>query len=369
MRIYYSHKTALRFWQQPTLEANPERYTPVSLSARSVSRCLTEEIVGRIPILDLDIQSNAALDSHNPSGVAANSPSPLHSNRPEQPSPAQNQSGPIEAMWPQTIKRKNTKSIVYHHFDKNYPKGAFLALDSHVAIACPELTYIQSLNNLDLIERVLLGNLFCAGFKLVDQSVDQRGFCSCEPLSSAEKITSLLNRLPQITGLKACRQTLKYLVNNAASPREVQLAMLLTLPRKVGGFGFPVPELNATIALDRAQQRVISRGHLSVDMLWRKEKVVVEYDSDQWHTAKDKITYDSRRRNLLKSMGYEVITVTNEEIKHPADMAKVAEAIAKMLHCRLRIRRSEFEIKRRELHRYLMSVSMEMLQVSSGSWH
>ena len=62
------------------------------------------------------------------------------------------------------------------------------------------------------------------------------------------------------------------------------------------------------------------------DLLWRDARVALEYESDAFHAGPDALMADSRRRNRLRALGYDVITLTNSEIKDVVAMDALANS-------------------------------------------
>lgn len=101
------------------------------------------------------------------------------------------------------------------------------------------------------------------------------------------------------------RDVLPWVLEGSASPMETDLALMLTLPRDCGGCGMPKPQLNAVPKDARAL------GH-RVDMLWEDQRVVVEYESNEFHAGKgaQKVDADITRANGLRARGYTVLEIT-----------------------------------------------------------
>jgi very-short-patch-repair endonuclease len=74
---------------------------------------------------------------------------------------------------------------------------------------------------------------------------------------------------------------------------------LLTLIRRAE---LPTPEAN------------VSLGRYTPDLLWRAERVVVEYDSDEFHSGPAAVRWDTARHNELTAMGFAVLHFTREEL-------------------------------------------------------
>ncbi|WP_251230247.1 endonuclease domain-containing protein [Adlercreutzia aquisgranensis] len=95
---------------------------------------------------------------------------------------------------------------------------------------------------------------------------------------------------------------------------ETTLALLLCLPKQKGGMGLPKPEMNARITIPPNLRRLAKRGYVRADLLWRRQKVLVEYDSDWAHANTRSLNADAAKRNVLQRMGYTVITLTKDQV-------------------------------------------------------
>jgi very-short-patch-repair endonuclease len=102
----------------------------------------------------------------------------------------------------------------------------------------------------------------------------------------------------------------------ADSGWEVRTAQLL----EVAGLGSPVRQHEI-----RADGRVVAR----VDLAYPDEKLVVEYDSDAWHTGVARRHRDAERRNRLRALGWTVLEVTPGQLRSPQQLlAAVALVLA-----------------------------------------
>ena len=86
------------------------------------------------------------------------------------------------------------------------------------------------------------------------------------------------------------------------SPGETRLRLVL-----VRG-GIPEPELNAPI-LD-ARSKVLGHG----DLVWRRARVVAEYEGDLHRTDRDQFRYDIERYEQFRDAGWTVVRVTGDDL-------------------------------------------------------
>lgn len=97
-----------------------------------------------------------------------------------------------------------------------------------------------------------------------------------------------------------------------------------TLRRLLVEAGLPEPEMNAVLLDDR--RRFLGE----VDLLYRAQKVVIEYEGDYHRTDKAKWRSDVVRYERMQDAGYRVIRVTADDLEdRPAEtVARVRAALA-----------------------------------------
>ena len=207
--------------------------------------------------------------------------------------------------------KRNGKALRSHKCRYAAP-GDYLSLSAAegVFIATPALTFLQLAETLTVPALVLLGLELCG----TCVSDDGR-FIRSKPLTSKDALTQYVSDHSGERGAAKALEALRYIADNSASPRESQLVALLCLPRKWGGYGFPMPLLNERIDLTTQQQRVLRKNHLRCDLLWPGAQLAIEYDSNTFHAGATKINDDSLRRNVLRSAGITVIDITNTQLK------------------------------------------------------
>jgi len=131
-------------------------------------------------------------------------------------------------------------------------------------------------------------------------------------------------------------------------------APFLTLPQKLGGYRFALPELNQRIALPKSIRKYFSKAYYACDLYWPDQKIAVEYDSDQFHTGSDRIANDSNKRNALASIGIQVVSVTRQQLYNSKELESVAQTVAKQMSRRLQLNRDSFLSTHRALRRELL---------------
>jgi len=250
--------------------------------------------------------------------------------------------------------RRVARDLRCHIGSRQYPYGSFIKVASGVAVSSPELCFIQMATELSLIELIELGYEFCGTYRLDRINESEQSFRKDLPLTNIALLNSYVSRASGQKGRVAAQKAIRFIADNSASPMETILALLLTLPYRLGGYGFATPLLNCHIEVPGGAGRKTAKSQYYCDLYWSDAKVAVEYDSDAFHALPDRIAKDAIRRNALLSIGVTVITVTRKQIKNTAELRNIAHALSKLLDKRLQQRMPEFTARHAELRNLLL---------------
>lgn len=112
-------------------------------------------------------------------------------------------------------------------------------------------------------------------------------------------------RTCHLDGVRRARSVAAIVAENVASPRESDVRWWLHTA------GLPEPEVNADIV--DGHGRWLARG----DLVYRRWKVLVEYDGWQHERDARQRQWDHLRREQLEAAGWRVIVITAEDMKNP----------------------------------------------------
>ena len=242
---------------------------------------------------------------------------------------------PLHVLVPSVERRARSRSVVPTVWGGALPKGAFRKVQRDAYVSSPEFLFLQMACVLDPVSLVELGMELCGTYRrnaVNDQTVYDQPI-----LTTPRRIEGFLNRAGSVHGGNQARQALKYVVPNSASPLETIVYLLLCLPRRLGGYAFPTPKLNATIKLGKWGRRHTLRRSSVPDLYWQDEKTDLECHG-KMHELEERRTEDSMRRKALERMGVEVIELTYDEVKDPKLFRATVRRLAKKLGVRLRAR-------------------------------
>lgn len=268
---------------------------------------------------------------------------------------------PLNVMVANPDARRVSRITRPHVYRGPVPDSSFIPVADGLVVSSPEFCFLQMACVLSLIELIELGFELCGAYSLSETSIvsehpdsTKKGFYNRPPLTNIKKLRAFVARMAGARGYKRASRALRHITDGSASPMETILVMLLSLPYKQGGYGLPIPELNARIIPAKSARRSASKIYYSCDLFWPDVNVAAEYDSDMFHTGAERISSDSRRRNTLASIGILVITVTNQQIRSIVEFGKIAHLLAASMGKRLRYKKQGFLAAQRKLRGLLL---------------
>jgi uncharacterized protein DUF559 len=104
-------------------------------------------------------------------------------------------------------------------------------------------------------------------------------------------------------GIVAVRDLIALADGRAESPMESEARLAM-----IDG-GLPTPELQFEIIDGNGERR-------RVDFAWPDARVAVEYDGVDWHSEPDAMRRDRKRRAALEAVGWIVISIVFEDVRH-----------------------------------------------------
>ena len=253
--------------------------------------------------------------------------------------------------------RRLSPVATQHVFSAKTPIGCFMNIGNGVMVSSPEFCFLQMASQLTLIELIELGYELCGVYSLplaYDKEVPECGFYQRKQLTGTRKLKDFLGSMTSVKACEKAQRAVRYIQDNSASPMETKLAMLMTLPYKLGGYGFKTPQLNYRITLSKTAKRYFTKDYYVCDLYWPDEKVAVEYDSDMFHTGSERIANDSNKRNALALQGIQVVSVTRRQLYRFKELEGATKTIAKHLGKRLFPKKGDFATVRLKLRKQLL---------------
>ena len=238
-------------------------------------------------------------------------------------------------------------SKAHFHVNKRAPHThKYYMIGEDVAVSSPESCFLELAGEMTKLQLIVAGFSLCSKYYIRDDKFHTRN-----PVTSVRKISKFLAKHPRTESCKKALSALLYVCDNSASPMESFLSIALITPRRLGGYNIKKPRLNAQV--QSSNQGVMLRKGFECDLLWTKNNVAVEYDSNLHHLNEAKFAQDSARRAGLQNCGIQVITVTTRQFFNNGFFDEVARALAYFLHKYIPKSKPDFLGRRSELVRYV----------------
>lgn len=206
--------------------------------------------------------------------------------------------------------KRNLKGVTCIVFSGSLPANSFVRTLGRLYVVCPELLFIQLAHRLELVPLLEVGHELCGSYRLgEDGPVYGR-----EPLTSVAKLKAYARRAEGVPGRRRALHALQWVADGSASPAETALSIMFRLSYRYGGCSLGSPLLNHEIALPPAAARILGRSTLRPDLFWVEAEHPTEFDGVRFHTTREQLTYDERRRNAYAAMGMSVTVLTTRHL-------------------------------------------------------
>ena len=157
-------------------------------------------------------------------------------------------------------------------------------------------------------------------------------------LTSHNALTRFCGSAGGNRGITLMRRALGLQMDGSFSPMETAIALMLTLPADLGGYGLSKPILNVRLSGTELRHDTSSQREILPDLYWPEREVVLEYDSREHHGEEgpspmngEKLAHDAERANSLVAAGRHVIVVRRRQAMNLVRFDLVARQLAVLL--------------------------------------
>lgn len=235
-----------------------------------------------------------------------------------------------------TVSRRNTmwetKGHKIHWCRVSLPASAVLSKNG-IAVASPELVFLQFACKLSMHQLILLGLQLCShppGNPLAT-------------ITTKQKLNAFITKTPGYQGRRKALRAIKYIENGSASIMESMVYMILTLPHSLGGYGFSGANFNYEIKLNDEAGKLLGQKRCFTDLYYKSAKLAIEYDSFSFHNSPSSQGKDSIRSAILHRHGIEVMHFTTIQLYNERACTDFAFNLASRLGKRMQIRTKKFD--------------------------
>ena len=158
-----------------------------------------------------------------------------------------------------------------------------------------------------------------------------------KPLVNPQAMERYIGEMGNAKGIMRAREVTRAAYAGSASPMETMLALMLTLPSTMGGFGLPHAQLNWEITPGKLELALASQEMMLADICWPESRVAIEYHGWREHfgSGPRKVGEDAARANSLTALGWKVFHVTFEQAKTVEGVSLLARQVARALDVEL----------------------------------
>lgn len=178
-------------------------------------------------------------------------------------------SKPFRIIVPSRQQKRNLKDVRCHVAEASIQQDRYFRIAQGLFAPSPEVAFLQSNWSHDLAEVIFKGSTLCGAYGLTPpfDTVFNRPV-----LTSSERIQEALLAHRDIRGCAMTRRAAPWILDNAASPREAALALLMTPPNHLGGYHFARPRLNHSIELTGCRSPAFAKRVLCCRCLLARAK-------------------------------------------------------------------------------------------------
>ncbi|MDO4536538.1 MAG: hypothetical protein Q4B54_00080 [Coriobacteriales bacterium] len=193
---------------------------------------------------------------------------------------------PLELVSFQRNRRVRQKRSRSRMLPRTLPASALVRVDPNLYFVCPELIVLQMAGSLSLMALVQLIMELCGSYALEPTGGNRRQ-CNyhVSPVTTISRIRAYHAHVLTRGCSDKIQQALKLAMEGAASPAETNLALMLSLPPDMGGYGFPQPQLNAKLTVADEERNNVSHDYYKLDLFWQDAYTALEYESDEFHLS------------------------------------------------------------------------------------
>lgn len=214
---------------------------------------------------------------------------------------------PLHVLFNDQVRRMRTTRVVSHVWSTPLPEGALYQLTPGVLLCSPSFCLLQLCARASAGVAAATAMEICGNYALSASA--PHGFFERPPLATLPELKSRFENSRQY-GAGRVRSALARAVPGSRSPMETAVVLLFTMPIEQGGCALPVPSLNTRVEIPPDLRAALGRPYLVVDLCWKQQRIILEYDSYTWHLQPRAFDGTQSRNEGLRDEGWMVRTVT-----------------------------------------------------------
>lgn len=259
--------------------------------------------------------------------------------------------GPLELLVSNAAHRRLSKKCICHVARHEVADAELLKLDQGLFIVSIEECALQAATYLSLPELVEYYFELCGAYAYSTE--DPSNYESRPALTSTANLKQHFGQMHQRHGVELARQAIRYVRDKCRSPMETAFVMMLTLPRKFGGLGIRDLETDYEIKVGKVARDLTRRTKFYFDAYLKRSRTDIEYNGF-YHDSDENRAIDEERKNALKAMGYEIVTVSRHSFFEKKAFARVMLSIIRREGIRPSRLPEDFFIEQERLRQFVL---------------
>lgn len=253
-------------------------------------------------------------------------------------------SGEVDLLAREISNRRTSRGACPHCWSSEVPSHSFMRLADSLYLSSPEFCFLQMAGSLSQLDLTLLGYALCGEY--IPATIE-KGFISHKPITSVERVQRYLSRVPNHAyGLRKAKRAIAQVIDGSRSPMETRLALLLTLPKRRGGYGIERPVLNKRWDFSQEAAQIAGMPYCLIDVFWERALFGYEYLGSGFH---DDLQRDTVRDLAIRHDGGETLPLVKQQVYNQKQLAAVAKTVNRKLGNRSRPLPAEFMKKNKAL--------------------
>lgn len=193
-----------------------------------------------------------------------------------------------------------------------------------------ELLFVQAATWMNPLELIAFGYELCGLYRLPLEDTDAEPYRPCDAKTTRDKLLACIRGHKGLRGVKRARIALTRVRDRARSPMETAVAMMIVLPRKLGGLGYRDIRMNERLEVPADVRPLTTSSFFEVDLYAPRRRVGVEYDGEV-HAEPTQRSRDAERLSALAAMGVHIHVITQGQFAEQLALHRALNAVARDL--------------------------------------
>lgn len=244
---------------------------------------------------------------------------------------------PLDVVGACKSEHHNSATVKDHSFSGPLTPAKLRGLGDRIFVCAPDVVFTQLAHSRSTLDLALIACEACGTYGLTPRGRDSfQG--DLAPLASIAELKAYASSAKSLGFRGAARalEALDLAADGSGSPRESGIAVFLSLGRRRGGAGLKGFAMNRSLAVPSQLRAIVGSSKLKPDFLWEEQRLILEYDSNEFHLTAAQKERDEARRRVFERMGYQVKSLTSDVLQDNAKLDMFVEELEHVVSPRRR---------------------------------